>query len=227
MLRNLEVFVKRKLRQYFKKKYAARDEVKLENENFAIVSNNCWGGSNYLWLNKPYNTPFIGLFIYGPCYIKLLQNFEYYMNHQLLFADVSKYKDREKTYPVGLLGDVEVHFTHYMDTTEALLKWERRKSRMEELYGTDNLFFTICDRERVDTQIIKEFHKLPFKNKLSFGALPIEGLNDLEHIKVYERPKSKNAIVPNGRKLFKISFLYIDLVYWFNSGKIKRTRFKY
>lgn len=227
MLRALEVFVKRKLRQYFKNNYATRDKVKLENKNFAIVSNNCWGGSNYQWLNKPYNSPFIGLFMYGPCYLKLLQNFDFYMGQQLLFVDVSKYEDREKTYPVGLLDDVEVHFTHYKDSTEAQLKWERRKSRLQALKSKGNLFFMICDRERVDTEIIKEFHKLPFENKLSFGALPIDGLKDCEHVKIYERPKSKNPIVPNGRKLFKLSFLYVDLVHWFNSGKIKRTRFKY
>ena len=76
----LEVFVKRKLRGSFSEKQIA----KLQNKNFVIISNNCFGGQAYRSLQLPYNTPFVGLFLYGPCYLKLLQNFGFYLNQDLI-----------------------------------------------------------------------------------------------------------------------------------------------
>lgn len=32
------------------------------------------------------------------------------------------------TYPIALLGDVEIHFLHYDNETVAKEKWERRES---------------------------------------------------------------------------------------------------
>lgn len=91
----------------------------LSNKNFVIISNNCWGGSLYRWYNRSYNSPFVGLFLYGPCYIKLLSNFDSYIKKELNFIKTSSYKDRKKDYPVALLGDIEIHFTHYKSEEKA------------------------------------------------------------------------------------------------------------
>ena len=52
------------------------------------------------------------------------------MAQELKFGAVSKYKDRAKTYPLGLLDDIEIHFTHYKSEEEAHEKWERRTASM-------------------------------------------------------------------------------------------------
>ena len=79
MFRGLSVFIRRKFRAIFKKTLSKKDIALVENKNFVIVSDNCWGGSLYQWYNRPYNSPFVGLFIHGDCYIKLLSNFDYLM----------------------------------------------------------------------------------------------------------------------------------------------------
>mgnify|MGYP003885258989 CR=1 FL=1 len=98
MFRKLYVFVSRKFRSLFKDYFRNKDIEIVKDHEFVIISNNCWGGSAYQWYRRPYNTPFVGLFIYGSCYLKLLNNFEYYMAQKLSFTTKSKYPSTGKTY---------------------------------------------------------------------------------------------------------------------------------
>jgi uncharacterized protein (DUF1919 family) len=219
---NAEFFFRRKMRKYF----LSKDIKRLEKKDFVIISNNCFGGQAYVNLELQYNTPFAGVFMYGPCYLKMLKNFSYYMEQKLVFVEKSIYKGEGKVYPIAKLDDVEVHFLHYPTKEEAAEKWYRRKERMLKVTNFDNYYFEISDRDGVDSTIIKEFHKLDFKNKISFAAKPISGLSPNEHISVFNDFNQHKSQTPNGKKMFKISFLYLDFVHWINKGEVKRTRFK-
>ncbi|WP_186525834.1 DUF1919 domain-containing protein [Seonamhaeicola sediminis] len=209
------------MRKTFQEVYSKKDIAELGDKPFVIISNNCWGGSLYQWYKRPYNSPFVGLFLYGPCYIKLLQNFEYYINQDLVFVDRSKYPDRKKTYPLALLGDIEVHFTHYDNEEEAKKKWKRRVERMLKEKNLDNYFFKICDRERTTKEHLKAFHNLPFKNKISFAIYDDSELKKIDnHVKVKESAKKNKNIVPNGKKMFKLTFLYFDPNRWLMNQNI-------
>ena len=110
---------------YAREKYVDNDLIK---ENYCIITNNYFGHKYYKKKKIPYNTPFIGLFIFAPCYIKLLENFEYYMNIVPVKKNISKYNDNIH-YPVGQLDDIEIHFLHYDSIENAITKWENRKKR--------------------------------------------------------------------------------------------------
>ena len=226
MLVDFEIWLKRKAQQYFENFYSAKDIAKLKNKDFVIISRNCWGGQIYQWLKLPYNTPFVGLFIYTPCYVKILKNFDHYMNLELGFIEESKYSKYPTNYPIGVLDDVEIHFKHYADEAEAKDKWNRRKARMLEHKNLDNYFFSICSWRGLSNDHLKEFYDLPFKNKLSFSRTDFRGEGATSHINMGKGENVKNSNVPNGKKLFKLTFLYLDLVEWLNTGKIYRTRFK-
>lgn len=223
---DFEVFLKRKVRQLFKGYFAKRDQTSLLKKDFVIVSRNCWGSQIYQELNIPYNTPFVGLFFYGPCYMKLLKNFDRYMAMEPIFVAVSKYKDAKNDYPIGVLDDIEIHFQHYQSEQEAADKWHRRKSRMITHGNKDNYFFMICDRRGVTPNDLVDFHGLPFKNKLSFSINPLVGEKRAEHIILRQQSNDKRTFVVNGKKLYKQTFLYFDVIQWLNTGKIQRTRFK-
>lgn len=77
------------------------DKFLYQNRDFVIVSNNCWGAEIYKRLELEYNTPFVGLMIYGPDYIKLLENFDYYIDRELSFISVSKWLEGACPYPIG------------------------------------------------------------------------------------------------------------------------------
>ena len=148
------------------------------------------------------------------------------MQMELDFCDISKYSESYNDYPIGLLGDIEIHFQHYDNKQEANKKWVRRKNRMLAYTNKDDYYFTICDRRRVTPEDIQEFHQMNFKNKLSFSFDSIPGLSNLKHIKFIKDPTKKKGTPPNGKKRFKLTFLYFELVQWLNSGNVVRTRFK-
>lgn len=214
IFRKLTVFIRRKYRVYFKKKHSKHDIELLKDKKFVIVCDNCWAGSVYQWLQRPYNSPFISIGFYGDCYIKLLSNFDHYMSLPLKFITESKYKNREITYPLAMLGDIELHFTHYKTEKDAHTKWIRRTARMLEETNRDNYIFMMSDAWYATVQNFKDFGALPLKNKLSFSIHKFEPLNLKNHYQIVEIDKKFKDRVPNGVKLFKINFIYMDLYKW-------------
>lgn len=218
----LEVFIRRKIRHYFVKNEAKA----LKNLSLVVISNNCYSGQVYQTYNLPYASPFAGMFLYGPCYLKLLKNLDHYLHQPLQFIETSKYPDRPKTYPVALLDDIELHFSHYKTEEEVAEKWIRRTQRLLEVHDPNRYFFIISDRERVDADLIRKFHRLPYAHKLSFGAKAVEGLSPKQHIQVFKHFYRSRTRAFNGKKMLKVSFLYFDVNRWFSTGIVKRTRFK-
>ncbi len=189
-----------------------------KNKDFVVISNNCWGAEIYKRLGLEYNTPFVGLYIYGPDYVKLLENFDSYMKMELLFVEKSKWLESTVSYPIGTLKDVEVHFLHYKDSDEAMEKWCRRLDRMNKTTDLNKYYFKIDDRDLADKNTLLKFHSLPFKNKISFG---IKELNIKNHIQIKEN--ENNLTVPDGVTLYRASFRYVDVLKWVDSGVIKNN----
>ncbi len=197
---------------------------KIRSKEFAIISDNCWGGEIYKCLNMQFNTPFIGLFIDGKNYIKLLENFSFYLDQPLVFRMEENTKADKINHPIGYLDDVEIHFLHYSSNIEAMKKWNRRVKRLKDTIHFDNCYFKIDDRDDTSVEILNRFHDLKFKNKISFG---IQQLDNKNHISILENEDSK--FVPDGVKLFFISLRYINIFNWIitsNFQYAKKSRLK-
>jgi uncharacterized protein (DUF1919 family) len=159
---NIEMF----LRQSVKKIHF----LLLKKKRFTIISNNCWGGFVYQHFKIPYLSPFVGLFIFTPDYINLIEDLKTFLDSELTFIEPeqSRYVSELKklntlnTYPVGLLNGVEIHFLHYKTESIAKETWIRRKSRIDY----ENLIVKMSDRDLCTLSIIERFDKLPFKRKL-------------------------------------------------------------
>jgi uncharacterized protein (DUF1919 family) len=142
----------------------------LSNKEFSIISDNCWGGFVYQYLNLDFKSPFIGLFVFSSDYIRLIKDLRSYLNYPLEFIDPKESIYREQmekygtfnTYPIALLGDVEIHFLHYDNETVAREKWERRVKRIDY----NNLIVKFCDRDLATNEHIDEFLKLDFERKI-------------------------------------------------------------
>ncbi|WP_291969370.1 DUF1919 domain-containing protein [Lutibacter sp.] len=134
----------------------------------------------------------------------------------LKFITESKYKNREITYPLALLGDIKLHFTHYKSEEEANIKWIRRTARMLEETNRDNYIFMMSDAWYATEQNFKDFGELPLKNKISFSIHEYKHLNLKNHYQVLEIDKNFKDCIPNGVKLFKINFIYMNLYKWIN-----------
>jgi len=196
---------------------------RIQKKEFVVISNNCFGAEIYKWVEKPYNTPFIGLFLHGDCYIKLLQDFDNIIEKKLVFINVSKYNNLSlSTYPIACFEgtSIEIHFMHYKSKEEAEEKWQRRLSRMLKISNKSNYYFKICDRDGGTLDILQEFHQLSFPNKISFSINSLPSISN-GHICVNEKNNSQQ--VPDGIALYQLSHKYVDLIKWIEFGLIQKN----
>jgi uncharacterized protein (DUF1919 family) len=150
----------------------------LEHHDFSIISNNCWGAFVYQDLGLKYRTPFVGLYLYAPDYLRLLRNLRPFLAMRLDFIDPAQSayaEDLRKngtlgSYPVGRLADVEVHFMHYRSKEEATRKWEARTRRI----NFHKLIVKFCDRDLCSYDLLRQFEALDFPNKICFTARPYQ-----------------------------------------------------
>lgn len=153
---------------------------KLRCTDFSIISNNCWAGTAvYQPFGLKYNTPTVGLGFVDDDYIKFLEKFDYYLSLTPQFIDPQKAKNyelrkrlrgHEIDYPVAMLDDITIWFTHYQSASEALEKWERRKSRINR----ERILVKWSQRYGNDPGLLRRFLALPFKNKIAFVASAAE-----------------------------------------------------
>ena len=158
----------------------------LKNKTVTILSNNCWGTFMYKYCNLEFNSPFIGLFVFAPDYIKLLEE-PSLIYSDLCFIERSRSKSLEflddKEYPIGLIAnDIEIHFIHYKDEDEAYAKWSRRVKRI----NWDNLIVKFCDRDQCTEDLIRRFDKLPYSHKVCFTAKEYPDIQSVCYLKEYK-----------------------------------------
>lgn len=167
-LNKLRKDAKEKIKKIFYeiKRYFVRKSIK--NKNFSVISNNCWAGRLYQYLDMPYLSPTAGLYFFAPDYIKFVSDLHRYLDTPLRFikAEESKYyeeiKNRNQTdKPIGILDDVEIVFLHYKTKEEAEEKWNRRKERV----NFDNIILKFSRMDLCTEKEIEEFDSLPFENK--------------------------------------------------------------
>lgn len=164
----------------------------------------------------PYNSPIVGLYLFAPCYITFLKNFQTYLLMPLTFLSESKYsfaneQRTQKWYPIGQIGNSELHFVHYVTEKEALEKWNRRKERISE----ENLYVAFSDRDQCTPELIEEFDALPFKNKVFFSSKNIPGIRSLVWLKEYQNEEYIGDIYTNRWNYRK----HFDVVHWLNQYK--------
>lgn len=215
LIRKIKTF----LRITKEKIYRLKQQKKIRNKDFTLLSNNCWGGGIYEELNLPYTTPVVGLFFHGPCYVKFLKNLKDNLSSDITFIETSKYdtanlnrKNMEYKYPIGVIGDFEIHFLHYHSEQEAVEKWNRRKARI----NFENLYVQMSKNEYSDHAILKEFEQLPFKNKVILSSENFEDIKNLVYLPLTKELKNGGDLYGNPH-LWRKEF---DVVKWLNEKEI-------
>jgi uncharacterized protein (DUF1919 family) len=104
------------------------------------------------------------------CFAKLVANFDGYMDKDICFINKSKYPPHDQPgrgadqYPLGLLGDLELHFVHYTNETHARKSWERRKARID----CKHLYFILIANGPCDENVMALFAGEDPSNKVCF-----------------------------------------------------------
>lgn len=158
MLRNAKAVgprIKGKIQRDRLRKQLARIKEAVRAEGVTIISQNCIGGVLYHDLGMQFLSPTINAFIPEPGFVKLALNLRYYMEQELVLR-------WEEEYPVGMLGDVEIHFMHYETCSEAKACWDRRKQRI--LY--DKILVLATDRDGFDDAVYEQWKQIEYPKVL-------------------------------------------------------------
>jgi uncharacterized protein (DUF1919 family) len=186
--------------------------------DFTVISSNCWGSRIYHELGLPYTTPFVGLFLYAPCYLRLLGSLDHYLRQDLVFKKMSRYRAANEAreaasnyYPIGVLGgDVEVHFLHYETESEALEKWRTRLGRMHRT----NLFVAFTDRDLCDDSHLLEFDQLGYSHKVVFTAKRHARIRSCVWLKEYRNEPYVGVLYDD----VYVCNRHFDVADWLNGG---------
>ena len=217
ILTSLRIKVREELNPYFAP--YRRRKLLPENQNFTILSNDCWAGHVYRYFGLPYNTPTIGTGFFAEDYLKFVSNLNYYLNLDLERMDVrdsSHYESIKKGSPIFLecpyakLGDIELRFGHYKTFEEAYLKWNKRKERM----NLNNLVVKMSEHNDCTFEILKCFDGLDYQKKLIFTTRDYGLLSQV----IYKEYEGKDDI-KNGTTNFR---RYINLENLINGLPFKK-----
>ena len=175
-------------------------------EDFTIISNNCWGGLVYQSYGLKYNTPTAGLFFMAEDYIRFISDIKKYLNMELYFIEpikshsyeVIKHKSNFGTYPIGCLGDVEIHFLHYKTPEEAKEKWERRAKRI----NFNKILYKFNDQNNCSKELLQKFVELPFKNKICFTSKKYDVENTIHIKSIIKYDEIKASYEPIGKSRY-------------------------
>jgi len=189
---------------------------RIHDHELSIISNDCWGGEIYKHLQMPYLTPFVGLMIMAPCYVKLLKRPLYYLEQSRMeFITVSQYEthnnfSKHENYPLACIDDIEIHFLHYKTPEEAQSKWSRRVKRI----NWDKIYVKFeMGKDYATPGLLDQFLQLPFDRKIVLGppTLIPENKSNFVAISNYSGDGTLN---------FYSSIKHFDIVRWLNSGEV-------
>lgn len=131
------------LRMFRKKRY--------EKEKISIIASNCVGGVLYHDYGMPFLSPTINLFFEDDGFLKFAANFKEYME-----LDLTEDTSCKEAYPVGVLGDIKIHFLHYRSFQEAKDKWTERSGRIDY----DRIIFVFVARRELTERQWKSYGNL-------------------------------------------------------------------
>lgn len=168
---------------------ADRRRKKINNTDFTIISNNCWGAHVYRRYGLPYNSPTIGLYFFAEEYIKFLSDLKNNIDGEIRFItpSQSKYRDflfsiGQQNVIIGVINDsIEVVFLHYKTQEEALTKWRRRAARV----NYDNLIVKFSEMNLCTETLVNEFIGLNFDRKILLSAHTRPGVDYCFRVKRY------------------------------------------
>ena len=199
-------------REARRSKINMKNRERLRNTDFTIISSNCNGGVLYHDLGLPFRSPFINLWMWPGDFIKYLQNMDYYNSiDDIRFLPENLRRGHD--YPIGMIGDLEVHFGHYKNDAEALEKWNERK----KLSNRGNICVIMSEQNNCTLDDLRAFDALPFENKVVFTKLPYDEIKSAFYVPGFENRKEIATLLAyknvfSAKRQYDI-FPYVD---WFN-----------
>lgn len=198
--------INREIRQYRFKTI----QKTVQNTTPSVLASNCTGAFILHDLGLQFRSPFVNLYLSPSDFIAYLSDISHYQAQPLQFVENSG-----KSYPVGKLGDLTLHFMHYHSEQEATEKWLARSKRID----SDNLFVMMTERDGCSYQNLQDFDRLPFANKVVFTHKPYPEITSAFYIKGFENRGEVGDLFEYEGLSGKRYYDQFDYVAWFNQAK--------
>ena len=156
-----------------------------------LISQNCIGGVFYHDMGLRFDSPTIDLFFSSPDFARLVSDLPGYMAMEPEMR-------WEEEYPVGKLGDIEIHFMHYKTCSQALQAWLRRRDRIH----WDNILVLGSDRDGFTAEIFAEWKAIPYPKLLFTGNSAYKDHPDSLYFREYRRNGAVKDLIPH-RKFYR------------------------
>lgn len=181
----------------------------LENRDFTLITSNCIGGIIYHELGLEFKSPTINLMITTDEFAEFVLDLPGYLDKKLRFIE------SQENYPVAMLGDVKISFTHYHTQEEAEEKWEARKRRI----CWDNLFLLFNDRDGITEQQMEEIGRLQYRGIVMLSAKERRSVPYALYMDCYAgEPCVGNVLKKSFPTEIRQFERYFDYVKWFNES---------
>ncbi|MDH2998541.1 exopolysaccharide biosynthesis protein [Pasteurellaceae bacterium LFhippo2] len=190
----------------FRQSINKRNQLKLTNSNFSVISSNCNGALILHDLGQKFNSPFVNLYLEPKDFIKYLKNLSHYMQAELRFIETNR------SYPVAKLDDITIYFMHYHSEQEAREKWQERTKRI----NLNNLFIIFTDRDGCTYQDLVDFDNLTYENKIVFTHKPYPELKSTFYIQGFEQSHQVGDLFDYSGLFGNKYYDQFDYVSWFN-----------
>lgn len=209
--------LKHKYEQIFGKHLAPARRLLINNRDFSIISNNCWGGIVYEFFGLKKTSPTCGMYIFAEDYLKFLGNLRYYLSLEMKMIDASKSRhfdtikaNGDLSVPVGVLDDIEIVMLHYKNPQVALEKWEKRKNRV----NFNNLIVKFSYMNECTPEMLYQFDRIDFEKqgikakKICFVPNKSYSFESAVYLKGFENEPQ----ITNDTFTFKESFFLIPFI---------------
>lgn len=130
----------------------------LRQKALTILSQNCIGGVFSHDMKLEFRSPTVNLFMSAEDYLKFVENLEFYLKREPVGGPFEEY-------PVGMLGDLKLHFVHYKTFEEARQAWLRRAKRMD----LSKILVLCTDRDGFSPELFERWKGISYP-KLLFTA---------------------------------------------------------
>lgn len=179
------------LRLLERKCHIAIKKIRLTNTAPTIIASNCVGTLIYSDLKLPFYSPTINLWLEMNDFVRFAEKLEWYLEQPL-----REIRDDAISYPIGMLGDIKIHFRHYDSWEQAVLKWKTRSERID----LNNLFFIGCEKDGCSYETIKRFDSLPYKNKVILTKTVYPEFSSAFHIRGFEEQEEMGNLIAFRKK---------------------------
>lgn len=190
----------------------------LEEREFTVLSNDCWGQALYEGYGLPLQTPLIGSGMYADCFIRFLGDIEGYLRSPLRFVRETRHlalgrvRNQRWPWPIAVLrDDVEVHFLHHSSEDACRRAWDAGCEKLQ--FKRIAVKFSV-DKDGATQEHVERFAAMPFERKLLISRNHHPGIACALQTPDY---------LANGAVMFRRSIKHFDCTHWLNTGEILRS----